>query len=66
LCVFKSSNILSFILGQLDISKVWIKEVDIFYFNKVQNSCEVIKIFENLIDLIVGWIDISLVCNYCK
>lgn len=48
------------------ISKVWMKDFDIFYFNKELKSCEDKDIFLSLITFIVGEIERSFFWSYSR
>lgn len=48
------------------ISKVWMKDFDIFYFNKELKSCEDKDIFLSLITFMVGEIERSFFWSYSR
>ncbi len=62
----RSIKILSLSFGQLMISKVWMKDFDIFYFNKELKSCEDKDIFLSLITFMVGEIERSFFWSYSR
>jgi len=61
-----SIKILSLSFGQLMISKVWMKDFDIFYFNKELKSCDDKDIFLSLMTFMVGEIERSFFWSYSR
>lgn len=62
----RSIKILSLSFGQLMISKVWMKDFDIFYFNKELKSCDDKDIFLSLMTFMVGEIERSFFWSYSR